>query len=203
MGIVVTILFWQARYTWSVGNPMYGWPMPFDNLWYLGQRAWSPLVLAVDIVFWGALAASTAFTIERWLRKPQKTKLTLRGLLAIQCAVAVVLAAGVAENYLRNHPNNDSLFPRYGKVTLAHTDIWFDIGLFSAPVSHWPLMRLPIVFAIGCAAYAGICVLGECAGGRRSNADTRHPTISEPAIARIAERLLSAIIILLALLWVL
>jgi hypothetical protein len=153
--VFAALLWWQSRYTWSVHNPMYGWPMPFDNLWY-GESLRPELsltILLLDCGVWVLLAGSAGFFLNRWRLAAYRLRPTLNATLAVVAVVAVILALGCAETYLRKHPNNGSMFPRYARVELGSIDVWFDIGLFTDPMYCWPLVRIVVVFAIGSGIY--------------------------------------------------
>jgi hypothetical protein len=153
--VLAALLWWQARYALTiVHNPMYGWPMPFNNVWCEGfHHAWRPQILLLDIAVWFVLAASTGYVLDVWRRKPNKRQVTLRTLFALQSVAAVVLALGCVEGYLRAHPNNDSIFPEYARWEFGAVSLWFDIGLFTDPLRSSPILRATIVFAVACSVY--------------------------------------------------
>ena len=157
--VLIAILWWQCRYTETVHNPMYGWPMPFNNLWYRGFDEWNLLILTIDLAVWMVLAASLGVVVERWQRKPNRRKLTISGVIAFQAVLAGLLALAIGEAWLRAHPNNNSVFPVYAQRQFGNLNVWFDIGLFTDPPHRWPLVRIIIVTAMGCAIYLGGSIL--------------------------------------------
>jgi hypothetical protein len=205
IGVVAAILIWQARWTWLVHSPMFGWPMPFDNLWYSGHKAErSALVLVLDAIVWLALAGSTAFVLERWRRGGRK--LSLRTLFIAQAAAALVLILGLAENYLRQHPNNESIVPRYAMRSCFGLDVWFDIGLFSDSFNQWTLIRGVMIFAIWCAAYSAIALCWKPFSGGKScdligDITSDGAPRREPRFVRIIELFALAVFVLLTLFW--
>lgn len=156
LGVLVAILLWQSRYTWSVHNPMYGWPMSFknvpDQLTFKDQ--WRPLILILDAAVWLAVAAGVGYITERWQRKPKRWQYSAGNLLGLQGVLAVLLSVGCIEEYLRFHPNCKSLFPRYARWEWGGVSVWFDIGLFTDPPQFWALGRIVIIIGIGCAVYS-------------------------------------------------
>ena len=70
----------------------------------------------------------------------------------------VVFALGCVEIYLRLHPNNGSIYPKYARLDLGHVGIWFDIGLFSDPPFSRLWVRIVIMLAIGCAVHTAGCL---------------------------------------------
>ena len=152
--VLVSLLWWQARYTLAFGNPMYGWPMPFNNVWYddfYGE--WRPSILVFDAAVWLVLAGSTGYVINVWRRKANKRQVTLRGLFAVQSVAAVMLALGCIEGYLRAHPNNGSIVPKYAQWHTCAGNLWFDIGLFTDSLRSWLLLRVTVLFAVACSIY--------------------------------------------------
>ncbi len=173
LAVFLALLWWQSRYTWIIHNPMYGWPIPFNNVWYGGLRQWRPSILILDVAVWLILAGSVGHVLERWRRRPNRLQLTLGSLLLLQAVVAVLLSLGCGEGYLRAHPNNDSIFPKYARWEAGGVDIWFDIGLFTDPPHRWPFARITIVLAIGCTIYTigyllwgAMRLAGDVMGGR-------------------------------------
>ncbi len=152
--VLMAMLSWQTRHTWTFFNPQYGWPMSFNNVSGQGYREWRPLALLVDAVVWTALAASAGVVVERWRRRPNATGYSIAHLFGIQAAVAILLSLGMGEHWLRANPNNGYLFPKYARVQFADQEFWLDIGLFSDPLDQWPVVRIVVVAAIGCAIYA-------------------------------------------------
>ena len=160
LAVLFGILWFQARYVWKIRNPMYGWPMPFNNVWYKGwQRDWLPWLLFDDAIVWLALVGAVGYTLEQWRRKPKRLQFTLGGLLVLPGVVAIVLTLGGAEAYLRAHPNIFMIVPLYARLDLGSVSLWFDIGLFTDPLGCWPLSRFLVIFAIGCFAYMAISLL--------------------------------------------
>ena len=48
--VILAVLRWQSRYTHAISNPMFGWPMPFNDVWYEGARGeWLPHLLLLDV----------------------------------------------------------------------------------------------------------------------------------------------------------
>ena len=195
---------------------MYGWPMPFNNVWYKGngQGEWLPSILLLDIVTWLVLAGAAGLVAEGWCRKANRLQISLGSLFVVQIVAALLLALGSAEGYLRAHPNNDSIIPRYGHVNVGGNEVWFDIGLFTDPPLAGLLTRIAIIVAIGCAIFSVIQLLiygverlrrtisgspavGDVAVPPHSITDERHCKASgEPIIARIAIWCLLIIIVL-------
>ena len=170
IAVIVVLLGWQSRNTSFVRNPMFGWPMPFTNLWYRGspRPGSSPSILILDCAVWLLLAGSTGYVVEMSRRQTNQIRLRLRTVLGVFSAVVVLVAIGCTETYFREHPGNDSIFPRYGRADLGGIDVWLDIGLFTDPIYCWPLTRIVIVFSIGCAVYTANCLLYELARRIRS-----------------------------------
>lgn len=232
LSVLVAILWWQARYTRSFGNPQYGWPISFDGLWDLNRRP-SLVLLLVDCAVWLMLARSTGYVIETWWRQPHRFPLTHHTVISLSIVLVVLLVLGGIEAYFRIHPNNGSITPKYACVNLGSIDIWFDIGLFTDPVYDWPLARIVVIGAIGCTVYtmgrlpylcAQRCVRSVAAlGGREkgtythaeapdgtvaatvvpSSDDRVRPACRTPIMARIAIWLLFMILTLWAISWLL
>ncbi len=160
LAVFFAILCFQARYVWTIHNPMYGWPVPFNNVSHDGwNRDWLPWLLLDDAVVWLALVGAVGYTVEQWLQKLKRFQFTLGGVLKLTGAVAVVLGLGGAEAYLRAHPHNFTIFPKHARLDAHGVSVWFDIGLFTDPFGRWPLIRLAIMFAIGCFVYTTISLL--------------------------------------------
>jgi hypothetical protein len=152
--VLAALLCWQARYTLAFGNPMYGWPMPFNNVSDGNfRREWRPAVLILDVAVWFVLAGSTGYVLDVWRRKPNKHQVTLRGLFALQSVAAVVLALGCIEGYLRAHHDSGSIVPKYAQWDVGNIRLWFDIGLFTDPLRSWPILRATTVFAVACSVH--------------------------------------------------
>lgn len=154
--VLAALLWWQARYDLTViHNPMYGWPMTFNNVWGGSRPEWRPGILLVDSVVWLALAGATGHVFELWRQKPNKHQITIRGLLVLESVTACVLALGCVEQYLRSHADSASLVPKYARWDIGESTIYFDVGLFTDPPRSWPLIpiRITIAFALGCAIF--------------------------------------------------
>jgi hypothetical protein len=162
LAVFFAILWWQARYIWTINNPMYGWPMPFNNVWYRNvQGDWRPSILLVDAPIWLMLTGSVGYTLERWRRRPKRFQTTLGGLFVLQGVVAALCALGCMEGYLRAHPNNGSMWPLYARWDICNVSLWFDLGLFTDPPLYRFPSRLAIIFAIGCFVYTVIRLLSS------------------------------------------
>jgi hypothetical protein len=160
LSVLVAILSWQSRFIWSIANPMYGWPMPFNNIWYQSPLSWCASILIQDIIIWFIIATAVGYTIEHWVRKNQRWQFYIISLIKLQTVVAVVFVLGCIEKYLRTHLNNESMTPKYVHWNYNNISIWFDIGLFTDPPQFWPLNRIIIIFGIGCVVYiAGYILL--------------------------------------------
>ena len=185
--VLVLLLLWQARYTMSIHNPMYGWPMPFNNVWYdYPSRDWRPMLLIFDAAVWVALAWSVGYVAERWRRRPKLLQFSLRTLFAVQTVVAILLSFGCTEAFLRAHPDNGSMIPAYARWEFRGVSVWFDIGLFTDPPNCMPWIRIPIVLAIGCSVYAAGCLV--CGAARRiADRMQRRPGYCSPPLARPME----------------
>jgi hypothetical protein len=201
--VLLAILWWQARYTLAIGNPMYGWPMPFNNVWYEGWHGdWRPSILIVDAPVWLSLTGAVGYTLERWRRKPKRFHMTLGGLFVLQGVAAAVYAIGCIEGYLRAHPNNGSMFPAYARWNIGSVSLWFDLGLFTDPPGCRPLIRLAVILAIGCLVYGMVCGVSSATrrvcGGRAAPAEsvaTENPR-RDPLPARIILFVLVVVILL-------
>jgi hypothetical protein len=161
LAVLVLVLVWQARYTISIHNPMYGWPVPFNNVSY-GPRwslRWRPSLLIFDAAVWLVLAWSVGYVAERWRRRPNLLQFSLRSLFAMQTVVAILLSFGWVEAYLGAHPDYHYMFPRHARWDWSGVTIWLDIGLFTDPPLFWPFVRIPIVLAIGCTVYTAGCLV--------------------------------------------
>jgi hypothetical protein len=96
LAALLAILRWQCRYTWSIGNPMYGWPIPFNNVWHhdgweqYGWEQWRPWLLALDATVWLILLASVGYTLERWRRRKNLFQFNLGGLFILQAVLAAL-----------------------------------------------------------------------------------------------------------------
>jgi hypothetical protein len=220
LGVLAALLWWQSRFAWVFGNPMYGWPMPFNNVWYGNfYDAWLPAVLIFDAGIWLILAVSTAYVIDVWRRKPNKRQVTLRGLFTLQTIAAVMLALGCIEAYLRVHHDSGSIVPRYAQLRVGGVSLCFDIGLFTDPPPSWPVLRLTVLFAVACSVYAVGRVLcaplflvrrwkGRGTSQGPNTAAVQYAAAStscppneqrEPALARIAIYMLMTVVLVLAL----
>lgn len=149
--------WWQSRYIGTREKVIYGWPVPFDHLWY-SRSEWDPGMLALNVFVWLILIGSVGYVVETWWRKPNALQFTIRGLLALQAAVAVVLALACTERYFRAHPNNGSDFPKLARWVAGDWELWLDLGLFTDPPANWLLVRVTIILAIGCAGYTAVCL---------------------------------------------
>jgi hypothetical protein len=162
LAVLCAILWWQARYVWSISNPMYGWPMPFNNVWYEEWRKdWLVSILAVDAAVWIALAAAVGYTLEQRRRSPNRWQIGLHGLFVLQAVIAMVLALAYGEGCLRAHPNNHSMVPAYARLDVGGIGLWFDLGLFTDPLGNRPLVRLAIISSIGCCIYTAISLFSS------------------------------------------
>ncbi len=191
--VLFAVQWWQARYTWSIHNPMYGWPVSFNNVWSAtGDGGWHPWLLALDAAVSLILLASVGYTFERLWRKTKPFQFSLGSLFGLQAVVAVLLAIGCTEGYLRAHPNNDSIYPKYASWDLGGLTIGLDIGLFTDPPLDWPLARIAIIFAICCVVYtAGSLIFNAV---RRRDVATRSGlSRKEPALARLIQLALAVI----------
>jgi hypothetical protein len=157
--VLLAIMLWQSRFTWSVHNPMYGWPMPFNNIWYQNEIIWRPLILILDAIFWFFIAISVGYTTELWQRKSSRWEYNIGSLYVFLSVISVLISLGCIEWYFRIHPNNESLFPKYMYLEWGWIDAWFDIGLFTDPPIFWPLTRITIIFGIGCAVFTAVYIL--------------------------------------------
>lgn len=209
--VLMVVLWWQSRYTGSIHNPMYGWPMPFNNVWYRGSFEWRPLVLVLDAAVWTALAASVGAVVERWRQILKTWQFSIIRLLGIQAVAAGILVLGIGEHWLRANPNNGSIIPKYARWEVAGVDVWFDIGLFSDPIHSWPIIRITVILAIGCAIYVGGCTLWSAARRvlyvimhRKPHHQCRieHSTtvmLEEPIVVRVVYWLMVACVVLMLL----
>ena len=159
LSVLVALLSWQSRFTWSIHNPMYGWPMPFANIFYQDGEEWLASILILDAVVWLVMVSSVGYTIEYWQRKKQRWQFNIGSLIVLHTVIAIIIVFGCIEKYLRFHPNNDSLLPLYARWDYGSITIWFDIGLFTDPPQFWLLNRIIIIFGIGCVVYAAVCIL--------------------------------------------
>ena len=185
--VLFAIQWWQARYTWSIHNPMYGWPVSFNNVWSDGGRGeWHPWLLAFDSAVWLILLVSVGYAVERFWRRSKPFQFTLGSLFGLQAVLAILLALGYAEGHLRAHPNNGSIYPKYACRDLGGETVGLDIGLFTDPPIRWPLARMAIIFGIGCAMYtAGSLTLR--AVRRRAAVANSLPSNKVPALARVVQ----------------
>jgi hypothetical protein len=159
LAVLLALLWWQSRWMWGIHNPMYGWPMPFNNVWYDNfEGEWRPSILILDIGVWLILAGSVGYVLEGWRRKPDRYQLTPARRRALLAVAGVVFALGCVEIYLRLHPNNEAIVPQYARLDLGHVQIWFDIGLFTAPPFSRLWGRIVIMLAIGCTVYTAGCL---------------------------------------------
>jgi hypothetical protein len=211
---ILTVLFaiqwWQARYTWSIHNPMYGWPVSFNNVWNAtGRGGWHPWLLALDVAVWLILLASVGYTLERFWRKTNRFQFSLGSLFGLQVIVALLCALGYTEGYLRAHPNNgsiypkyatwdgafsepldaifDSLFPKHACRDLGGVTVGLDIGLFTDPLVRWRLPRIAIIFAIGCVMYTTGSLISRAVWRQAAATSSRLPSDKVPTIARIIQ----------------
>jgi hypothetical protein len=207
--VLFAIQWWQARYTWSISNPMYGWPVSFNNVWIGSERPeWHPWLLALDAAVWLILLASVGYALERLWGKTKPFQFSLGSLFGLQAVLAVLLAVGCAEGFLRANPNNDSIYPKYAswdggfsepleairdslfpkhaRRDLGSVMVGLDIGLFTDPPLRRPLARSAIIFAIGCVVYT-VGSLMFRAVRRRAAAANSVPSYKVPAIARFVQ----------------
>lgn len=152
--VLTTVSVWNFRYFGRLMPPLRGWPIFWNNLWYLGQDQWSLKLLLVDVSLWLLLAGATVNVVERFRHLSRPFQFSLVGLLSMQAVVAVLIVIGLAESYLRRSPGNNVIFPRYGQTAVFGPEVWFDIGLFTDASNAWLLVRIPLIFFIGCAIYS-------------------------------------------------
>jgi hypothetical protein len=183
--VLFAIQWWQARYTWSVHNPMYGWPVSFNNVW-IGdaRRDWHPWLLALDAAVWIALLVSVGYALERLWRKAKPFQFSLGSMFGLQAIVAVVLAIGCAEGFLRENPNVFTIYPKYASCGLGGVTIGLDIGLFTDPPLDWPLARIAIILGIGCVVYTAGSLISRAVWRREAATSSRVSSYKSPAMAR-------------------
>jgi hypothetical protein len=199
--VTLALFLWQSRYTHSIHNPMFGWPMPFNNVWYAGDRGeWLPDILILDATVWLLLACGVGRVVERCCRGAKRFQFSLRSLFVIQAVAGLMLVLGGAENFLRRHPNNDSIIPAYARMTFGKCDVWLDLGLFTDPPMRGPLTRSTIILAISCAIYSALQLLIDRLVRLRHRRDgpptmsgdaahldpDGHETVGNPLLARLA-----------------
>ena len=194
---ILTVLFaiqwWQARYTWSIHNPMYGWPVSFNNVW-IGdmRRAWHPWLLALNAAVWIIVLASVGYTLERLWRKPKPFQFSLGSLFGLQAVLAILFALGSIERFLRAHPNVFTIYPKYACLDLGCVSIGLDLGLFTDPPLRASGVRGTIILAIGCVVYTAGSLMFNAV--RRREAATRSGlSRKEPVIGRIIQWTLAVI----------
>ena len=154
--VFVALFAWDTRHTWSFYEPMHGWPMPWNNLWYIEQHVWSPRLLMFDVSLWCVLTAATVYVAGVIARLIAHRQFPLSGIFSLFVVVAVLLSLWRAEEWLQINPGNDSISPRYGRVAIAGRDLWFDLGLFSDPPDAWLAARISIVLSIGCVVFCAL-----------------------------------------------
>jgi hypothetical protein len=154
--VFVALVAWDTRNIWLIHEPMHGWPIPWNNLWYLGHRRWSPRLLLFDVSVWFVLGAAAAYIAARLLSFAMRRQFALSSVLGLLATVAALLSLWRAEDWLRKHPGNDAIVPRYGRINIGGTDVWFDLGLFTDPPDAWLPVRIPIIVSIGCAVVCAV-----------------------------------------------
>ncbi len=185
--VLFAIQWWQARYTWTIRNPTYGWPVSFNNLFIGYERPeWNPWFLALDVAVWLVLLASVGYTLERLWTKANPFQFSLGSLCGGLGVIAVLLALGCAEGFLRANPNIFTICPKYASRDLWGVTIGLDLGLFTDPPLDWPLARISIIVAIGCVVYSsGSLILNSVR--RRDLAMPSRLSRKEPVIARFIQ----------------
>ena len=131
--LVLAILAWQARYVARIRNPMYGWPIPFNNTWYSNVFEWHPIAFSANVIFWCCLLGSLSYVFNRF----QNRNFNLKTLLALQVAVALLIVACNLEFHLRENPNNGIIHPRLNSRRIV-------FGLTSA------CSPIPLVWHLSC-----------------------------------------------------
>jgi len=194
--VFFAIQWWQARYTWTRNTLMYGWPVSFNGLW---MRYWRPWLLALDLAVWLALLASVGYTLERFWRKRNPFQFSLGSLFGLQAMLAVFLALGLAEGFLRALFEGNSYTTQYPRLDFESVSIGIDIGLFTDSPLKCPLARIAIIFAIGCIMYTAGSLMFRAVRHRAAAASSL-PSYKVPAIARVVQWTLVVIDALL-LLW--
>ncbi len=198
--VLFAIQWWQARYTWISHDRTYGWPIAFANAWDAGESY--PWLLALDAAVWLVLLASVGYALERLWRKTKPFQFSLGSLFGLQAVVAVLLALGGAERFLRANPSYGWMALDYASSDWGRSGIWFDIELLTDSPLHWPLSRIAIILAIGCVVYTAGSLVSRVVWCREAATLRHSPTFKEPAIARFLQRPLAVIDVLLSL-WLL
>ncbi len=184
--VLFAIQLWQARYTWSIDNPMYGWPVSFNNVWVGdARRDWHPWLLAIDATVWIVLLVSVAYALERLRRRIKPFQFGLGSLFGLQAVLAVLLALGCAEGFLRANPNNDSIYPKYASWDFGGVSIGIDVGLFTDPPLRASGARGTIILAIGCVVYTAGSLMSRAVRHKTSETMSHLPSCKVPALARL------------------
>lgn len=162
VGVFLSLLLWATRYDWKMGDPMYGWPVCYQNLWYLGQpdQHSGPLFL-LDAFLWLAISLSVMEVVRRFheARRNGAPHVTLKGMLFAQGVVAVMFSLALAERACcENADRVENPYTTYGRIDFSPGyQLWIDGGLFTGSFSdrfrYWLPLRLAVIGFVACYVY--------------------------------------------------
>src|SRR5258708_17940793 len=138
---------WHGDFRGRFGHRVWGWPISVVDHWseikWEPRATWYPPFVTADVLFVLFVLASTAWTIEHWLRSENPMQLRLRTSFVLTTVVAGL-----------------SLFVRW-RTAIAS----IPYSVLSAYGSSWDVESIPVrlllLFGVGCAINAVLRLLGH------------------------------------------